>query len=295
MKSLGEVSTGGEGMRVISGWETGRIYARIVLVLGFLLSGCSGIHDAIGGSSYKSRAKAIRLEGEQLRPGDVGTFLRENSDEKLRFLAYKVLEQHRVRLRSGNTQWSPLDLVAMEEEAHRDMDSSYGPLSNVARQHYIWARLEALEPGELAGLIKSEYTLDVVTWIMDWEKPGRPQIEGRLNRKDYEAVQMYSMARLPSSRYLLRWSLEQDHRPGQVAGFLSEDWSDQQLVEILRMWCTSEGWSPLVHADTMRPSDREAVRATLSRLEQSRDPLVRREASKWRSWVVRRAPILARR
>lgn len=273
------------------------IQARAMIVLGFglIMSGCGDVAASIGGQGFKAQAKAARIDGEQLRPGQVGGYLEANSGDKIRFIAYKVLEQHRVRLRSGGHQWNPLDLVAMVEETHRDMDSGYAPLAKAARSHYIWARLEGAEPGELAVLIRSDYALDIVPWIVDWEQGGRPHIEGRLNREDFEAVQTYAMARLPSARYLLRWSLEQDRRPGQVAGFLSRDWSDQQRVEILRMWCTSEGWSPLAKSKSLKSSEREAVRATLTRLEQSRDPLVRREASKWMRWIAKRDPGLARR
>jgi hypothetical protein len=259
------------------------------------LSGCGDVSAAIGGQGFKAKAKAARIEGEQLRPGQVGGFLQENADDRIRFIAYKVLEQHRVRLRSGTDQWSPLDLVSMEEETMRDMDSSYAPLAKAARAQYIWTRLEGMEPGELAGLIRSEYNLELIAWIVDWEREGRPHIEGRLNRKDLEAVQTYAMARLPSARYLLRWSFEQDRRPGQVAGFLSRDWTDQQLVEILRMWCTSEGWSPLARGKQLEASEQQAVDATIARLEQSRDPLVRREAVRWKSWMVKRGNGLALR
>ena len=124
--------------------------AGLLLGVGILLSGCGDVSASIGGTGFKARAKAARIEAEQLRHGQVGGFLHDNADDRIRFIAYKMLEQHRVRLRSGTEQWNPLDLVAIEEQSQRDMMSSYAPLAKAARAQYIWARLESLEPGELA-------------------------------------------------------------------------------------------------------------------------------------------------
>jgi hypothetical protein len=242
----------------------------------------------MGGADFKTQASEVHVEGAQLRPGQVGSFLHDIASERVRFIAYRVLEQHRVRLRSDGERWNPLDLVALEEESRRDMESGHAPLAKAARAQYIWARLEGLEPGELSDMVGGPYTLETIAWILDWQRDGRPQLESRLNAKDHAAVRAYAMARLPSSRYLLRWSLEQDTRPGHIAGFLSRDWTDQQRVEILRMWCTSEGWSPLAEPKTLELSELQAVRATLTRLQQSRDPLVRREAAEWGAWLRKR-------
>ena len=217
----------------------------------------------------------------------MGSFLDTHSDERIRTVVYRVLVEQRERIRAGSSSWTALDLVAITEQSKRDVLSKNQALSKVARQQYVWSRLEGISPGELATLIDGPFTEEIVDWIVDWNRPGRPIIEGRLNQADHEAVQAWAAQHLPSSRYLLRWSLLQDQRPGQIAGFLSRGWSDQQLVEILRMWCTSEGWSPLAHAEKLLKTDKAAVEASLTRLDRSKDPLVRREASKWRQWLRR--------
>ena len=252
--------------------------------LGLFLSGCGEVEARSPAHAFKVRSKHVRNEIKVLRPGELGPILEGYSDEKLRYVAYRSLEAQRARLRSGRDAWVAVDIVALTETTRRDLRAEYEPLRAVAREHHIWSLLEGLEPGSVADLMDGPHADTVATWIQDFKRQGRPNIEGRLNRHDYAALQRYAMQNMPDMRGLLRWTFEQDQRPGQVAGFLNRNWSDEQLVEIMRMWCTPEGWTPLAHSGDLTSRERNAVKVVLGRLHKSKDPLVRREAARWKEW-----------
>ena len=255
------------------------------LVAGALaLSGCSEVAAHSSLHNFKNRAKQVRNEVKVMRPGEVGTLLDGLNDEKLRYVAYRAIESQRERLRAGRDQWASLDTYALLETAKMDMNAEYQPLRGVAKSHFVWASLESMEPGLVSSMMDGPYADTVVSWIADFQRQGRPMMEGRLDRHDLAALQKYAMARLPETRSLLRFTFEQDQRPGQVAGFLSRDWSEKQLTEIMRLWCSAEGWSPLAHGGDLTARERNAVQVTLARLKQSTDPLIRREATRWKSW-----------
>lgn len=257
----------------------------VMLSLGSGLTGCSEVSAQSPAHAFKVKARQVRNEIKVIRPGELGPFLEKSSDEKLRYVVYRSLEAQRDRLRGGRDAWSPLDLVALTEVSKRDMaGAKYQPLRAVAEGHFIWANIEALEPGQLATMLDGPYADEVVAWVEDFKAVGRPNIEGKLNRHDYFALQRYAMARYPVSRRLLRWTFEQDRRPGQVAGFLGRDWSEAQIKEVMRVWCSSEGWTPLAHAGELTPRERNAIKVAFERLDKSEDPLTRRESKRWAEW-----------
>ena len=260
----------------------------VVLGTGVWLSGCGDVAAHSAQHQFKVSAKHVRNEVKVLRPGELGGLLESLQDEKLRYVAYRSIEAQRDRLRSGRDQWVSLDTYALLETAKRDFQADYQPLRAVAKAHYVWARLESMEPGQIAALMDGPHADTVVAWVADFQRKGRPHIEGKLDRYDLAALQDYAMARLPDTRALLRFTFEQDNRPGHVAGFLGQDWSEEQLTEIMRLWCSAEGWSPLAHGRDLSARERSAVRVTLKKLEQSRDPLVRREAARWTKWFGER-------
>lgn len=248
------------------------------------LTGCSEVAAHSSLHNFKIQAKQVRNEVKVMRPGELGPMLDGLDDEKLRYVAYRAIETQRERLRAGRDQWASLDTYALLETAKMDMNADYQPLRAVAKAHFVWASLESMEPGLVAAMMDGPHAGAVVSWVADFQRQGRPLMEGRLDRHDLAALQKYAMARLPETRSLLRFTFEQDQRPGQVAGFLSRDWSEQQLTEIMRLWCSAEGWSPLAHGGDLTARERNAVQVTLGRLKQSTDPLVRREATRWKTW-----------
>jgi len=253
------------------------------------LTGCSEVAAHSTLHNFKIRAKQVRNEVKVMRPGELGTMLDGLDDEKLRYVAYRSIESQRERLRAGRDQWASLDTYALLETAKMDMNADYQPLRGVAKAHFVWASLESMETGLVASMMDGPHAEAVVSWIADFQRQGRPLVEGRLGRHDLAALQKYAMSRLPETRSLLRFTFEQDQRPGQVAGFLSRDWSEQQLTEIMRLWCSAEGWSPLAHGGDLTARERNAVQVTLGRLKRSSDPLVRREATRWNTWFDSRA------
>ena len=267
----------------------------LLIVAGLSVSGCSEVAARSPMLNFKILAKQIRNEIKVIRPGELGPFLDGIADEKLRYVVYRSLEAQRDRLRAGRDQWVLLDTVALVETTKRDMSADYEPLRAVARRHHLWARLEGLAPGQLGAMMDGPEATAVVAWVENFQRKGRPLFEGKLNRHDLAAIQRYAMERLPDTRALLRYTFEQDQRPGQVAGFLGRGWSDAQLSEIMRIWCTSEGWTPLAHAGALSARERHAVKGALSKLQRSGDPLRRREAKRWGEWFSTRVARLASR
>lgn len=273
-----------------------RVWILTILIVGAAaLSGCSEVAARSPLLNFKVRAKQIRNEIKVIRPGELGPFLDDVEDEKLRYVVYRSLEAQRARLRAGQERWMALDIVSLLETSQRDINADYQPLRAVAQNHQMWAKLEGLEPGQIAALLDGPHAENVVAWIQDFQREGRPLVEGRLNRHDFAALQRYAMDRLPDTRSLLRYTFEQDQRPGQIAGFLGRDWSDKQLTEIMRMWCNSEGWTPLAHAGDLTARERHAVNVALGKLERAGDPLTRREAKRWGGWFSARVAKLASR
>lgn len=260
----------------------------LLLASGMTMTGCAEVAARSPTGNFKIKAKQVRHEIKVIRPGELGLFFDKHQDEKLRYVAYRSLEAQRERLRAGRSAWTALDVVALVETAKRDMKAEYQPLRAVAKEHYVWARLEGLEPGQVVAMMDGPYTKQVVKWIGEFNAAGRPNFEGRLNRHDFAALQRHAMRGLPSTRPLLRWTFEQDKRPGQVAGFLGRDWSEAQLKEIMRMWCNVEGWSPLAHAGELSARERHAVKVAFDRLDKSSDPLTRRESKRWQEWFQSR-------
>ena len=261
-----------------------------VLSFGLVLAGCGDVSAHSPAQNFKIKARQVRNEIKVIRPGELGHFLEQSEDEKLRYVVYRSLEAQRERLRNGGDSWSPLDLVALTETSKRDMaGATYQPLRAVAKNHYIWAKLEGMEPGQIAELLDGSYADEIVAWVEDYKAQGRPNIEGKLNRHDYAALQRHALSQAPVSRGLLRWTFEQDRRPGQVAGFLGRDWSEAQIKEIMRVWCSSEGWTPLAYAGQLSPRERNAVKVAFERLDKSQDPLTRRESKRWAEWFSRRS------
>ena len=253
-----------------------------------LLSGCSEVAARSPLHNFKVRAKQVRNEVKVMRPGELGPLLERVQDEKLRYVVYRSLEAQRSRLRGGRDTWTELDIVSLVETSRRDMNAEYQPLRAVAKGHHLWAQLEGMEAGQIARMMEGSDSGAVVSWVTDFKRQGRPLIEGRLNRHDISALQRYAMKGLPDTRSLLRYTFEQDQRPGQVAGFLGRNWSEDQLAEIMRMWCNAEGWSPLAHTGDLSARERHAVKVALGKLERSNDPLTRREAQRWGQWFSTR-------
>lgn len=270
-----------------------RLVRACLLALGLVLSGCGQVEARSPAHTFKIRSKKVRNEVKVLRPGELGPALEGYDDEKLRYVAYRSLEAQRERLRSGRDTWTPVDIVALTETTRRDQQASYEPLRAVAQAHHIWSLLEGLEPGNMVDLMDGPHADVVASWIQNFQRQGRPNIEGRLNRHDFAALQRYAMEGMPDTRGLLRWTFEQDQRPGQISGFLGRSWTDDQLVEIMRMWCNSEGWTPLAHAGDLTPRERNSVKVVLERLKKNKDPLVRREAARWKDWFTARLPNMA--
>ena len=266
----------------------------VLLAMSIGLSGCFDVSARSSGMNFKVKAKQVRNEIKVIRPGELGLLFEKYPDEKLRYVAYRSLEGQRDRLRAGRTNWAALDVVALMEQAQRDMNAEYQPLRAVARDHFIWARLEGIEPGQLVAMMDGPHATKVANWISNFNAAGRPNVEGRLNRHDFAALQRYAMERLPSERNLLRWTFEQDKRPGQVAGFLGRQWTDAQLKEIMRMWCSAEGWSPLAHSGALTEREQTAVKVAFDRLAKSTDPLTRREAKRWSEWFEGRLKKIAK-
>jgi len=258
-----------------------------------VLSGCSEVAARSPLHNFKVRAKQVRNEVKVMRPGELGPLLEGVDDEKLRYVVYRSLEAQRDRLRAGRDQWSELDIVSLLETARRDMNAEYQPLRAVAKSHHLWAKMEGMEPGQVAIMMDGADADAVVSWVTDFKRQGRPHMEGRMNRHDIAALQRYAMTRLPDTRSLLRYTFEQDQRPGQVAGFLGRDWSEKQLTEIMRMWCNAEGWSPLAHTGALTARERHSVKVALGKLERSSDPLTRREAQRWGQWFNTRVANIA--
>ena len=272
-----------------------RQWAGLLFVAFALCSGCSEVAARSPLLNFKIRAKQVRNEVKVIRPGELGPFLEGIEDEKLRYVVYRSLGVQRERLRGGQGQWMPLDIVSLAETTQRDMKASYEPLRAVAARHHLWARLEGLEPGQMGAMIDGPDGASVIAWVEDFQREGRPHFEGRLNRHDFSALQRYAMEHLPDTRSLLRYTFEQDQRPGQVAGFLGRNWSEAQLTEIMRMWCSAEGWTPLAHAGELTTRERHAVQVTLGKLERSQDPFRRREAKRWGEWFSARVAKFASR
>ena len=67
----------------------------------------------------------------------------------------------------------------------------------------------------MVRLMDGPHSDTVAKWIKDFKREGRPNIEGRLNRHDFAALQRYAMQSMPDMRGLLRWTFEQDQRPGR--------------------------------------------------------------------------------
>jgi hypothetical protein len=271
-------------------WSVLGLVLSLGLGLGLGLAGCSEVSAQSPAHNFKVKARQVRNEIKVIRPGELARFLEKSQDEKLRYVVYRSLEAQRDRLRGGRTTWSLLDLVALTEVSKKDMaGATYQPLRAVAEGHFIWATLEGLEPGKLATMLDGPYADEVVAWIGDFKALGRPNIEGKLNRHDYFALQRYAMSQRPVSRALLRWTFEQDRRAGQVAGFLGRDWSEAQLKEVMRVWCSSEGWTPLAHAGELTPREKNAVKVSFERLAKSQDPLTRRESKRWSEWFAKQS------
>ena len=289
------VGNGAGAARMLNSVKSGgrRPLAAILLVFGMLLSGCFDVSAGSPAKNFKIKAKQVRNEIKVIRPGELGPFFEKYPDEKLRYVAYRSLEAQRERLRAGRTSWTALDIVALVEMSKRDMQAEYQPLRAVAKDHLVWARLEGMEPGQVVAMMDGPHSKSVVKWISNFNAPGRPNLEGRLNRHDFMALQRYAMQGLPSTRGLLRWTFEQDQRPGQVAGFLGRDWTETQLKEIMRMWCNAEGWSPLAHSGELSARERHAVNVAFERLAKSKDPLTRREAKRWQEWFQKRVKKVA--
>jgi hypothetical protein len=232
-------------------------------------------------------AKSIVRAGEAAEPGEVGAYLEEYYAPRSMYVALKTLERRRESLRAGES-WKDEDLAAVEVAAQEALKSSHRPLRALALETLIWAKLEGLAPGEMDGLLQAEEIppSTVIDWLTDWEKPGRPALEGRLNSEDLADVEDWSAGQMPAGLPALRWALEQSGE-GAVASFLARERPDRDTAEVMRAWCTTEGWSPLLEESGPTAADRVALDAALARLAQAEDPIVRREAVVHQEWVKR--------
>ena len=107
-------------------------------------------------------------------------------------------------------------------------------------------------------------------------------MEGRLDRHDLAAPQKYAMARLPETRSLLRFTFEQDQRPGQVAGFLSRTGARSSSQRSCVCGAARRGSpSPRRRLNGARaecsPGDPRPAQAVDR-------PAHRREATRWKTW-----------
>ena len=295
---IGRVAVGDclglRGMRKLFAGFRNFCFLGLFIATGPGVAGCGDVVSDARANSFQARSRQVQNEVGVLRPGELGPFLDKQQEEKLRYVAYRKLESQRERLRSGGDRWMPIDIVALAERTRRDMKAEYQPLRALAEAHYVWARLEGFEAGQMQNLLEGPYVDQVLSWVNEWGQSGRPIMEGRMNRHDLAALQGYAIENLPDTRRLLRWTFEQDQRPGQVAGLLGREWTEGDLVKIMRLWCTSEGWTPLAHTvKGLTSRERDAVYVTLARLDASSDPLVRRESKRWRAWFDDRVERMA--
>ena|GEM_PF-5685931 len=232
-------------------------------------------------------AHSIRKDGEAVEPSGVGEYLDKYYAPRSRYVALRTLKQRRVALRTGG-QWSAEDLAVLEQVAEDALKSNHKPLRGLALDTLIWAKLEGVVPGQMADLLRHPDIppAELSEWLTDWEKPGRPPLEERLSEEDLAVIQDWAAARLPAGLPALRWALEQGGE-GAAAAFLARDHSDAALAEVMRSWCTTEGWSPLLNESGPSPDDRAALDAALHRLSKSEDPIFRREAVIHQEWVGR--------
>ena len=123
------------------------LVGHVFLVGLVVLSGCSQRPVRLTQLCGLSQTGSKRSEGHAA--GRVGPLLEGVEDEKLRYVVYRSLEAQRERLRSGRDRWTELDIVSLVETTKRDMNAEYQPLRAVAKGHYLWAKLEGMEPGQL--------------------------------------------------------------------------------------------------------------------------------------------------
>lgn len=266
-----------------------------LVLLGLWLVGMDvsfGIDDL--GIDPAGISKQIRREGEAIGPGGVGEFINGYVAPRSQYVALKTLEKRRSGLREGG-QWVPADLAAMEAASVKNLDSDHRWLRELSRETLIWARLERLEPGGVAELMSEKLVPDedLAAWLVDWERPGRPPVEGRMNAADHAAVQAWAATHLPDGQAALKWSIEQ-MGPGAVHSLFSQPLPPAVIDTILRSWCTTEGWSPLQAHQKRSAADRAAVNLAIATLGRAGDPLLRRQADVYRKWVAKYSPKGAR-
>ncbi len=235
-------------------------------------------------------SRGIREAGEATEPGGVGVYLEQYFASRSRFVALRTLRERRSELRVGE-RWPQEDLDALDVASLAGLNSTHKPLRSLALDTLIWVRLEGLKAGGFEAVLHAEEIPPSVLmeWLTDWEKPGRPRLEERLSPEDHAALQDWAAARLPDGLPALRWSLEQGGQ-GAVGAFLSRERTDAHLAEVLRSWCTTEGWSPLLDHPGPSAADFAALSAALDKLLQADDPVLRREADVLRGWVDTRIP-----
>jgi hypothetical protein len=68
---------------------------------------------------------------------------------------------------------------------------------------------------------------------------------------------------------------------------LDRDRAEERLIKLIRMFCTTDGWSPLVGNRPMSTGTRAAIKGAIGRMSASEDPLIQREAKAHQSWVDR--------
>ncbi len=262
--------------------------------LGLLALWLAGMDVSISRDDFRidpsMYSKEIRREGEALGPGGVGPYVEGYQAPRSQYVALKTLEGRRDDLREGE-RWVPSDLDAVEAAARENLQSDHQWLRELSRETLIWARLERLEPGGVARFMAEGVVPggEVAEWLVDWERPGRPAVETRMNAADHQAVQRWAANSLPDGRRALEWSMEQ-MGPGAVESVFSQPLKPAAIDELLRGWCSTEGWSPLGADGKMSAADHAAVQLALDRLSRADDPLLHRQAEVYRSWIAAHRP-----
>ena len=283
------------GLRVVQGGvpQANRRYGAVLLAAALALIGfwIQGMEIPVDIKSVRvdtaMYARSIRKAGQGTEPGEVSAYLETYFAPRSRYVALKTLRDRRDELRLEK-RWSQEDLDAVEVTALESLQSSHRPLRELARETLVWATLEGMRPGQMAEVLDRTQVppAEMISWLTDWEKPGRPRLEGQLTQADYSAVQDWASTQLPAGLPALRWALEQSGE-GAVGAFLEREHTDANLSEVLRSWCTTEGWSPLLEKPGPSAQERATLDKTLERLTTSTDPVIRREAAMHQEWVAR--------
>ena len=223
---------------------------RAALIAGLMagatsLTGCSEVAAHSTLHNFKIQAKQVRNEVKVMRPGELGPMLDGLDDEKLRYVAYRSIESQRERLRAGRDQWASLDTFALLETAKMDMNADYQPLRGVAKAHYVWASLESMEPGQVARMMDGPHADAVVGWVADFQDKDVPSWRDDWTGTTSQHCRSTRWSGFPRRARCFGSPLSRTR--DRVRCRLPQQGLEREAVtEIMRLWCSAEGWSRLL-------------------------------------------------